>query len=241
MLFNPTLKAPQTTDTLYVGLQHINSGEVASAHRHSAFALRFIIEGEGGWTAVEGEKLYMNRGDVILTPRWEWHDHGKDGEGPMVWLDALDLPMFQYAPVNFTENYEDDRYPSKEAPVSSSKYPWADVQKYLDSVKGDYAIYTYESQVEKGKPLSTIIGGQAERVAPGTLSPLRHESSSFVYHVYEGKGHTVLTEDDGKETLLQWEQSVYVPLFHHGKFRLVNDGNETVIYSVSLTHHHSRI
>ena len=77
MLINPALKAPQTTDTLYAGLQYINPGEVAPAHRHSAFALRFIIEGNGGYTAVEGKRIYMERGDVILTPRWEWHDHGK--------------------------------------------------------------------------------------------------------------------------------------------------------------------
>ncbi|KRZ98255.1 uncharacterized protein AC631_05984 [Debaryomyces fabryi] len=76
--------------------------------------------------------------------------------------------MFQY-PVNVTEHYDDDRYPSKGAPVSPSKYPWGDVQKYLNCVKGDYTIYTYEPQVEKGEPLSTIIGSQAERVAAGNL------------------------------------------------------------------------
>ncbi|KAK9371468.1 RmlC-like cupin, partial [Lipomyces chichibuensis] len=112
MLINPALKAPQTTDTLYAGLQLINPGETAKAHRHQAFALRFIIEGSGGYTAVGGSKLYMERGDVILTPRWQWHDHGKEGEGPMIWLDGLDLPMFQSIPINFAEEYANPRYPS---------------------------------------------------------------------------------------------------------------------------------
>lgn len=71
--------APCTTDTLYAGLQLINPGETAPAHRHRAFALRFIIEGNKGFTAVEGEKIYMNKGDVILTPPWTWHDHGHEG------------------------------------------------------------------------------------------------------------------------------------------------------------------
>jgi gentisate 1,2-dioxygenase len=74
-----SIAAPCTTDTLYAGLQLINPGETAPAHRHRAFALRFIIEGHRGFTAVEGEKIYMNKGDVILTPPWTWHDHGHEG------------------------------------------------------------------------------------------------------------------------------------------------------------------
>jgi gentisate 1,2-dioxygenase len=66
-----------TSDTLYGGLQLINPGETAPAHRHLAFALRFIVEGTRGFTAVSGEKIYMERGDVILTPSWQWHDHGR--------------------------------------------------------------------------------------------------------------------------------------------------------------------
>ncbi|TGZ84616.1 RmlC-like cupin [Ascodesmis nigricans] len=113
MLINPACKAPQTTDTLYAGLQLINPGETAPAHRHVAFALRFIIEGDRGFTAVEGEKIYMKRGDVILTPSWTWHDHGHEGDGPMIWLDGLDLPIYQSLPVNFAEMYAEPRYPSE--------------------------------------------------------------------------------------------------------------------------------
>lgn len=79
MLVNPSMKAPYTTDTIYAGLQLINPGETAPAHRHTAFALRFIIEGERGFTAVGGKKVVMRRGDVILTPSWKWHDHGHEG------------------------------------------------------------------------------------------------------------------------------------------------------------------
>lgn len=79
MLVNPGLRAPYTTDTLYTGLQCILPGETAPAHRHTAFALRFIVEGEGGFTAVGGRKVRMRRGDVVLTPSWQWHDHGHEG------------------------------------------------------------------------------------------------------------------------------------------------------------------
>lgn len=80
MLVNPKMQAPYTTDTLYAGLQLIRPGETAPAHRHTAFALRFIVEGERGFTAVGGRKVYMRRGDVVLTPSWDWHDHGHEGE-----------------------------------------------------------------------------------------------------------------------------------------------------------------
>jgi len=107
------IEAPCTTDTIYGGLQLILPGEVAPAHRHIAFALRFIIEGTQGFTAVEGQKMVMERGDVILTPSWHWHDHGNEGPGPVVWLDGLDLPLFKYAPVNFAEMYNEKRYPGE--------------------------------------------------------------------------------------------------------------------------------
>lgn len=106
-------EAPYTTDTLYAGLQLILPGETAPAHRHRGFALRFIIEGDRGFTAVEGQKVYMKKGDLILTPSWHWHDHGHEGQEPMIWLDGLDIPLLQTIPINFAEEYEDHRYPSK--------------------------------------------------------------------------------------------------------------------------------
>lgn len=105
------LEAPHTTDTLYGGLQWVNPGEVAPAHRHVAYAARFIIEGSG-FTAVEGKKMPLTRGDVVVTPTWHWHDHGNESNAPVVWLDVLNLPLFTYLPVNFAESYAKDRYPS---------------------------------------------------------------------------------------------------------------------------------
>lgn len=222
MLVNPALKAPQTTDTLYAGLQYINSGEVARAHRHSAFALRFIIEGDGGFTAVEGQKIYMKRGDVILTPRWQWHDHGKEGEGPMIWLDGLDLPIFQSIPVNFAEHYKDDQYPSTLVETSPILFPWATTQKFLDAAEGDHAIYTYTNV--NGSSLSTIIAGQAERISAGKTSPWRQENSSFIFHVYEGSGHTVI---EGENTVLKWDKHDTFCIPSWKKFQHFNDADET--------------
>jgi gentisate 1,2-dioxygenase len=109
MLENPGLPGTgYITTSLYCGLQVIKPGEIAPAHRHSTNALRFIIEGEGGYTTVEGERVVMRPGDFVLTPGWSWHDHGHRGDAPVIWLDALDNPFGQFFGAIFRENYEDD-------------------------------------------------------------------------------------------------------------------------------------
>ncbi|PHH92654.1 hypothetical protein CDD83_6258 [Cordyceps sp. RAO-2017] len=112
ILVNPDMKPPHTTDTIYGGLQLVNPGETAAAHRHMALACRFIIDGEG-FTAVEGERMPLRRGDVVVTPPWHWHDHGNESPKPVVWLDVLNLPLFAFAPVHFAESYKERRHPSR--------------------------------------------------------------------------------------------------------------------------------
>ncbi|KAF0635649.1 unnamed protein product [Fusarium graminearum] len=112
MLVNPSMQSPYTTDTIYGGLQIVKPGETAPAHRHLAFAARFIIDGEG-FTAVEGKKMPLVRGDVVITPIWHWHDHGNESDKPVIWLDMLNLPLFRFAPVHFAQGYSDPRYPSE--------------------------------------------------------------------------------------------------------------------------------
>jgi gentisate 1,2-dioxygenase len=104
ILENPALKGKASvTHTLYAGLQLILPGEVAPAHRHSQSALRFVIEGEGAFTAVDGERTYMKPGDFVITPSWTWHDHGNDSAAPMVWLDGLDIPLVSLLDAGFME------------------------------------------------------------------------------------------------------------------------------------------
>ena len=109
MLENPGLPGSgYITSSLYCGMQVIKPGEIAPAHRHTPNALRFIIEGEGAYTTVEGERVPMRPGDFVLTPGWSWHDHGHLGKAPVVWLDALDNPFGQFFGAIFRENYPQD-------------------------------------------------------------------------------------------------------------------------------------
>jgi len=104
ILENPALRGRSSiTQSLYAGLQLILPGEVAAAHRHSQTALRLVLDGEGAYTAVDGERTTMRYGDFIITPSWTFHDHGNDGADPVVWLDGLDIPLVRFLDAGFAE------------------------------------------------------------------------------------------------------------------------------------------
>ena len=112
ILENPGLRGHSSvTHSLYAGLQLILPGEVAPSHRHTQSALRFIVEGTGAFTAVDGERVTMHPGDFIITPSWTWHDHGNPGSEPVVWLDGLDIPIVQFFDAQFAENYPEEQQP----------------------------------------------------------------------------------------------------------------------------------
>ena len=104
VLENPGLRGQSkiTTD-LYAGVQMVLPGEVAPAHRHSQTALRFVLEGDGAHTVVDGERTAMREGDFIITPAMTWHDHGNESDAPMFWLDGLDIPVVQFVDASFAE------------------------------------------------------------------------------------------------------------------------------------------
>lgn len=104
VLENPAfLGQSRITTSLYAGLQLVQPGERARSHRHTQSALRFVLEGSGAYTAVDGERTIMRPGDFIITPSWQWHDHGNDTADPVIWLDGLDIPLVQALDVSFAE------------------------------------------------------------------------------------------------------------------------------------------
>ena len=112
VLENPGLRGQSSvTRSLYAGLQLILPGEVAPSHRHTQSALRFVVEGSGAYTAVDGERTAMHPGDFIITPSWTWHDHGNPGTEPVVWLDGLDINIVQLFGAQFMEVYPEESQP----------------------------------------------------------------------------------------------------------------------------------
>lgn len=124
ILENPGLAGSSgITPSLYAGLQLILPGEVAPAHRHTQCALRFVIEGEGAYTSVDGEKAVMHPFDLVLTPGGQWHDHGNPSGKPMIWLDGLDIPTVRHFDASFSEKYSADQFPEQVAAGDSiSRY-----------------------------------------------------------------------------------------------------------------------
>jgi gentisate 1,2-dioxygenase len=167
MLVNPALREPPATvNTLFAGIQILMPGETAQAHRHAAGAFRFVIEGSGVYTTVNGERLHMHPGDLLLTPGWHWHDHTHSGDGPMMWLDGLDYPLVNSLDANFFELYSERLQPVTGPDDLSSRqflhgrlnpswagrpadqtarispignYPWAETERALDGIADDAA------------------------------------------------------------------------------------------------------
>ena len=119
----------------------------------------------------------------------------------MVWLDGLDLPVYQFFPANFAQPYSSEQYPSEPAPPDSHlKYPWSEMQARLDAEDDPFVTADYLHK-QTGGPISRVIGAAAERIAAKASSPQRRETAGVVYHVYEGRGKTHV----GGATL-EWEQ-----------------------------------
>jgi gentisate 1,2-dioxygenase len=121
ILENPALRGQSCiTQSLYAGLQLILPGEIAPSHRHTQSALRFIVDGSGAWTAVDGERTTMRPGDFIVTPGWTWHEHGnpraEEGGEPVIWLDGLDIPIVRFFDAGFAENL-----PQRTQPVARAE------------------------------------------------------------------------------------------------------------------------
>jgi gentisate 1,2-dioxygenase len=96
ILVNPGL-APQraTVSTLYTAYRLNDPNEIMPPHRHTASAIRFGLTGTKNFTGVEGEDITFGPGDLVLTPRDTWHNHGNVGDAPAINLSVLDYPLVE--------------------------------------------------------------------------------------------------------------------------------------------------
>jgi len=137
MLENPALAGTTfITPSLFAGLQAILPGEIAPTHRHTPNALRFVIEGVGAYTAVDGKRIAMHPGDFVVTPGWTWHDHGNDGTAPVVWLDGLDTAFANLLGAHFREDAPEEARPVPR-PVRIPRvlsYPYARTREALEEL-----------------------------------------------------------------------------------------------------------
>jgi len=220
VLANPGhgIEKMQASAAMYLGMQLLLPGERAPAHRHTPNAVRMVVEGEGAWSTVDGEKCPMQRGDLILTPTGLWHEHGHDGDSPVVWLDVLDLPLVYYMEASYhvdggrqaVKPQRGDRAYSRGGVVPTPvferspkaypmlRYPWADARAALESLAADQpeleAVQVTYVNPETGADAQNILGFHALMLRPGQTLTLPVRSPAMVFHVIEG-GATVQVGD----------------------------------------------
>jgi gentisate 1,2-dioxygenase len=256
ILENPGMKGQTCiTHSLFAGLQLILPGEIAPAHRHAQSALRFIIEGHGAYTAVEGERTLMEPGDFVITPSWTWHDHGNETDQPMVWLDGLDIPIVRLFDASFAEPANADsqsiarpvgdslaRFGANMVPIdwkparTSSpvfSYPYARSREALATLarNGDpdpwhgYKL-RYINPASGGAPMPTI-GAFMTLLPSGFATAPYRSTDGTVYAVVEGEGETVVGD-----TVFRWKPRdlFVVPGWHRHHHRAAS---EAVLFSFS--------
>ena len=220
VLANPGhgLEKMQASAAMYLGMQLLLPGEWAPSHRHTPNAVRMIVEGEGAYTTVDGDKCAMRRGDLILTPTGLWHEHGHDGSEPVVWLDVLDLPLVYYMEASYhvdgprqtvKPGRTDRAYAGggvAPTPVfeRSSKaypmlrYPWVQARAALETLATDQpalgAVQVTYINPETGSDAQNILGFYALMLRPGQTLKLPSRSPASVFHLIEG-GIEVVVED----------------------------------------------
>ena len=256
ILENPGMPGQASiTPSLYAGLQLILPREVAPAHRHTQSALRFIVEGHGAYTAVDGERALMQPGDFVITPSWSWHDHGNETATPMVWLDGLDIPILKLFSASFAEPANADSQSVTRPPGDSParfgqnmlpvdwrptgpaspvfSYPYARSRAALATMArngGPDACHGYKlryvNPATGGHAMPTI-GAFLQLLPAGFATAPYRATDGTIFSVVEGEGETLVGD-----TTIRWKpRDVFViPSWHRHTHRA---GSEAVLFSFS--------
>ncbi len=249
VLENPGLRnLSSITHSLYAGIQLVLPGEVAPQHRHSQAALRFILEGNGATTTVEGERFEMYPGDLILTPSWQWHDHQNETKEPIVWLDGLDIALVALLDAGFSQHsnrkeqevtrekessrslYGANLLPIDDAPASLNsplmRYPYAETRAALERLKSTtewdscHGIRMRYAHPRSGDWVMPTIG-PAIQLVPGNHTTANYRSTDgAIFAVAEGHGMAKID----KETFSLSPRDVFVcPAWKWRSFSAVED------------------
>ena len=179
-----------TSRTIVAAYQMIMPGEKARSHRHTPNALRLVIDAEpGAYTVVNGEKLAMLPGDVLLTPNWAWHGHGNDSRACAYWLDVLDVPLVQLLEPMFFEPHPDEFETEVVVPNDSPMYfPWGESERRLNEAeaKSNGA----PAEIALGDPALDTIALSMLKLKPGAATPPRKVMANNVFGVVQGEGTT---------------------------------------------------
>ena len=181
-----------TTKTLINAYQMILPGEQARSHRHAPHALRVIIESEGSFSVVNGEKHPMETGDIVLTPGWCWHGHGHDGDRPAYWLDGLDVPLTHLLePMFFEEHPDGFARVDRVTPDSPYRFTWDSIQKRTEQADPDPDGY-FGRRIRLEADEMPTIGIYLDRLEAGQTTKKFRHSANVVYCPMMGSGTSTI-------------------------------------------------
>lgn len=243
---------------LFSGLQAMKPGEVTPAHRHTASAHRFIMEGAGAFTVVDGHRLSLGRNDYVLTPNGCWHDHGVAADGQTcVWQDGLDIPLMNVLEANFYAVYDrpaqvaafpendlplsygggmiPDGVPAWDKPYSPTMvYRWDKTEAALRGFAEVAPANPFDGHIMRyANPLTggwamQTMGAQMQMLAPSFRGLAHRHIGNVVYNVAQGRGYSVI---GGRR--LDWEEHdiFCVPAWQWHEHVNLDPGSEAFLFS----------
>jgi gentisate 1,2-dioxygenase len=200
-----------TTCNIVAAYQMIQPGETARSHRHTPAALRLVLDAaDEVYTVVDGKRVDMTPGDVVLTPSWCWHGHANESDESAFWLDFLDVPFVRHIGATSFEHYPE---PFQRPVERDSTY-----RIPLNTIFGERSDMR---AVEIAKDVMPTIGLHAIRLPSGSATAMLHESANNLYAVVSG---AVLAAVEGQpDTWFGRGDVLAVPSWHAHSLRCVQD------------------
>ena len=229
MLENPTMRgARRITEALYSGLQCILPGEIAVPHRHSPSAMRMVIESEGAYTSVNGEKCDMMPGDLILNPSWHWHGHGVESDKVHISMTCLDVPLIKFLGPAFAERWAGNtvfpdgppqgdspaRYGANMQPMDHQsgasfspifRYPYTETKEVLmrlsaaGNIDACHGVKMEYINPDNAGPVLPTLSAFMQILPVGFKGDFYRSTAAWVYHAVEGSGQTIVGDQ-----ILEW-------------------------------------
>lgn len=218
-MFNPVEgNVYSTLRSMVAAYQMIRPGETARAHRHTPNALRLILEGRGTYTVVDGHRVEMRPGDVLLTPSWAWHSHDNVGQGDCYWMDFLDVPLVHLLEPMFyqphPEGGEHDPVPVDSSPLAFRR---EDTLARLETASGADDAY---ASVQLGDPALKTIRLDMQKLIAGRETARCRTTANIIYAVVEGHGRT---EIDGQTFDWSFGDTIAIPAWRPYRHRAQSD------------------
>ena len=196
-----------TVSTLVTAYQMVKAGEVARSHRHTANALRFVLESKPGmYTIVDGKKIPMEPNDVLLTPNWSWHGHSNESVAHGYWIDFLDVPLTHAIGPMFFEHHADTvEHSNIVAADSPARFPFSETRRRLSEAP---ELSSGHREISLGNPALTTIALQVVRLDAGATYSAEPSTLNCIYAIMQGKGRATV---DGREFTFSRGDIVAVP------------------------------